>query len=589
MTKSPFYFSDGPYLETMQGVVAALSRSDAAISLIGKSRTGKSTLCEKITQFLQHKDYQVFYFDQVIESPELLQSLLAHELDIPDSASFASLLNDVLMSRASAGDKPLVLIFDDAHQLSDITLIEIHRLVEVQLNKERLLNIVLCGEPELERRLHSGANLKRLSMQVSNKFYLEPMSPETLQDFFALFLEKASMPGLQLEPAAMDYFVKACKGFPGPALALSAAIVSARGASAVITPVGKTELADLARNSSESQALAISLFLEPNKWFVLGPLAAVIMFASLGFIYQLTSGNVQNVAGLDLNNPAMLERARVESPFLSAVETTVADETVEPTSPPQILRLESDEEIAIAATHIPQEPQITNYPEEEIETTVSDSDLALVTAAERGVADADITEPDFANVDDFSDASNENGAKQPNSSLEQDTQTPSEPPPVSASQFSATSSSAGEPGKAGEAVGSIAESPTSADETVRESALESVESAEKTVIDWLSAWESKNLVSYFSRYHDNFIPRYHDSTSAWRQARERVINNAQWIKLQMSGFEIVGEDESSVEVNFRLAYESPTYADTTLKKLLLVDDGGGSWKIIEEVNISVGN
>ena len=87
MRQQPFYYSDGPYLQALQGLHGALCQAEAFVKFVGQPRTGKSSVCEKLTQFLQHKQYQVVYFDYAIESPEMLRAMLAQELDLPGSST----------------------------------------------------------------------------------------------------------------------------------------------------------------------------------------------------------------------------------------------------------------------------------------------------------------------------------------------------------------------------------------------------------------------------------------------------------------------------------------------------------------------
>ena len=180
MARQTFYFSDGPYLQVMQGLYAALSGPEALVKFIGQSRTGKSGVCEKLTQFMRLKDYRVIYFDYPIESPDMLRSLLAKELDMPDTVNILRHLEDALAAEA---EKPLILIFDDAHLLSDISLIEIYRLAGVQVGQKRVIHIVLCGEPELERRLSRKKEFNSLLQHVSHNFLLEPMNAVTTSQF----------------------------------------------------------------------------------------------------------------------------------------------------------------------------------------------------------------------------------------------------------------------------------------------------------------------------------------------------------------------------------------------------------------------
>lgn len=252
MSERTFYFSDGPYLQAIQGLYGALSMPEAFIKFVGQPQTGKSSVCEKLTLLLQHKDYQVVYFNYPIESPEMLREMLATELDFPPAANFARQLEDILLLDSDKSDKPIVVIFDDAHLLTDITLIEIYRLAEIQINRKRVVNIVLCGEPSLEKRLLNKDELKSLLLSVSHNFILPTMDAETSSHFLLSYFEKAGLPGLQLEAAALSHFTRSCRGLPGTARTICGLILNSRRGQAELTTVSKSELIGLIKNARMS-------------------------------------------------------------------------------------------------------------------------------------------------------------------------------------------------------------------------------------------------------------------------------------------------------------------------------------------------
>ena len=106
------------------------------------------------------------------------------------------------------------------------------------------------------------------------------------------------------------------------------------------------------------------------------------------------------------------------------------------------------------------------------------------------------------------------------------------------------------------------------------------------VDEWLQAWQSQNLEAYFALYHSRFEPRYQDSVAQWRRNRQRVIGNAAWIELELTDYQVVEADAESTEVQFWLGYQSGSYQDRTLKKLVLARENN-RWRIIEEVNLEV--
>lgn len=305
----------------MHGLHSAVSGTEAFVKFIGQPHTGKSGVCEKLAQFMRHKDHRVIYLDYAIESPDMLRSMIAKELDIPDTFNIFRHLEDSL---ASTPQKPLVIIFDDAHQLSDITLIEIYKLAGVQVEHSRVINIVLCGEPDLEKRLSSKKEFRPLLQHLSHNFLLEPMNAETTSHFLAAFLEKMNLPGLQLAPGAKSQFYKSCKGFPGPAYSLCQLILSLRQHDLDLQPVRKEELLKAIRSVDGDKPVPSSESREGNRWLLLGPIVVVIVIASLALLMrQLNPEGAENAAEGTVGS---MENSAEEqgSPTLSLQQGSVA-------------------------------------------------------------------------------------------------------------------------------------------------------------------------------------------------------------------------------------------------------------------------
>ncbi len=648
--RQSFYFSDGPYLQALQGLHSALSEPGALVKLIGQPRTGKSGVCEKLVQFLRHKDYQVVYFDYAIESPEMFWTMLAQELNLPDSFGFAEPLEDVLLE----SDKPLIIVFDDAHLLTDIILLVIHRLANIHLKRQGMVNILLCGEPALEKRLLDREDSTSLQHHVSHNFVLDPMDAETTTRFLQAYLAKAGLPELQLETAALSYFYKSCKGFPGLAGSLSHLLVAARQGQTAWAPVSKDELSRLIKQADAGQSLPTLHYRENKQWLALGPLMAVLVIASLAILYQ------------QLNNSelGLLADTRVvddSSPF-SAAEAELA----------KALSIEPGE-LAQGLVDATLENRAEDTDSTEL-AVVSDSNLALVTAAEIGIAAADIAEPLFEQLAadsaaavikisaaggelmpatlSLSDADRENelagnvvkkievkktevekteAAKIETATaevatavaeLEQTTirinaEAEAVEPSLASASIIELATPAEEIAPAEKGVTVEAEMPqtsvasainitrAAAEPQEADSLTSSAEevsstplSVEQTVRDWVNAWETQSIDVYFSSYDADFEPRYHRNRREWRQSRERVIGNANRISLELRDFDIVSEDSNAVEVHFWLAYQSPTYRDNTHKKLVLrkqlaseqenaVAQAVDRWLIVEEVNLEV--
>ena len=602
MSRKAFYYSEAPYVHVLQGMYKALSCPEALVRLTGLPQTGKSALCEKLMLYMQHKGFRVVYFRHAIESPDMLRTMLARELELPHSTNFARMLEGISLSAAGSDvGKPLVLLFDDAHLLSDTTLLEIFQLMQIQSGAERKLNIVLCGEPVLMQKLARREELKSLRMHISHNFELYPMTKTEIHGFVLACMKKAGIPELQLEPAALAYAWKSTNGLPGETHALCSAMVTARRGSATIAPMGKAELMSLVQDMQASNSGVLppgTPLRESNQWTVLGPIAAVVVIASIAMLYQQLQGTSEmdpEAPGLSI--PIPVDEPVQDSPFVEVTDLGAFDAEVAVTVP------------IVAVVPVPATPVAAAVLEEH---PFSDSDLVLVTAAERGVADAEIVVPVFEEITVIEELDvldrepvvtpvvvapttevlPEETVPSPVVEVAALTEVPTTPAAITPA-ITSVITSATVPETPGSEVASAAPVATPAvnDElpsssAAAESAESVVDAAERDVSSWVAAWQAQNLEAYFASYHPNFEPRYHASVQRWQQDRSRVISNARSIQLTLTEFEIVAATPERIEVQFWLDYNSPSYADSTQKKLVLAKTDE-RWLILEEINLQV--
>jgi MSHA biogenesis protein MshM len=562
MRQRSFYFSDGQYLQLLQSLCHDLTKAEAFVQLMGSAKSGKSALCETLTLYLRRKGHDVVYIDYPIESPEMLHRVLAQKFSLPNVNNVAKQLQDALLTNF---EKPKLLIFDDAHQLSDITLLEIYRMAEIQASSKRVLNVLLCGEQELDTRLLNKKELSSLLRNVSLKYLLKPMDKETLSRFFLSYVAQKGLPGLQLSKDALGLLYRSSKGYPGPAtLLVELAVQSAVGNSNqnVIT---KLELAEQINDSDIQQGLTSADSFSVSQLNVLGPIAAVFTIAAMGFMFSIINSEDNDVP-LD---QASLVSTNIDSPFsarsgsistsTSQIETNdvieagsgVVSLSTEQTASNPIL----EPALAQSIPSILRPASIFSIDDEE---RVSDSDLAFDAPV---LADEDVSVNSRVAIDDVI----ETGAvKLVEEKSEERREAQTREQAEQLNQAAPVTSDTTQPDQVG-----------SADATVR-----------ARVDSWVSAWQQQSLEGYFASYSPEFEPRDNSSVARWRASRTRVIGNAQWIRLTLSDYEIIKESANSIEIHFWLDYESPTYSDSTKKKLVLGNDSG-NWMILEEINLQV--
>ena len=139
------------------------------VMLTGEVGTGKTTLLNKLLRFLRAKGLSTAYvFNPRLKVMEFLQYMMADfglPTDSNGKAAYLQRLNQFLLERYSAG-KTAVLIVDEAQNLSTDVLEEIRMLTNLETSTEKLLQIILCGQPELESKMKD-PSLRQLRQRIA--------------------------------------------------------------------------------------------------------------------------------------------------------------------------------------------------------------------------------------------------------------------------------------------------------------------------------------------------------------------------------------------------------------------------------------
>ncbi|MGQ0383124.1 MAG: AAA family ATPase [Gammaproteobacteria bacterium] len=207
LTELPFRLSPDPaflYLSKHHARAKAYMESttwftDGFVVITGEIGSGKTTLIETFLRELE-KDVVVAQVAQTQVSPiEFLQSVLVQFGFSPfrmRKAELLATLNQFLVEQYAAGRKVL-LIVDEAQNLSNRVLEEIRLLSGVETTKDKVLRIILCGQPELNQTLDS-PELLQLVQRVRLRFHLTALSPEDTQAYVLHRLEVAGSHGREI-------------------------------------------------------------------------------------------------------------------------------------------------------------------------------------------------------------------------------------------------------------------------------------------------------------------------------------------------------------------------------------------------------
>jgi general secretion pathway protein A len=201
--ESPFSLSPDPaflyrsqqHEEALANLIYGVQSRKGFIVLTGEVGTGKTTMLECLRDFLEQQRIEfAFVFNSRINSDQFFE-MIAYDLDLrcqrTSKTEVLIALNELLIHQASLG-RTSVLIVDEAHNLDWEVLEEIRMLGNLENRQGKLLQIILAGQPELDRKLDA-PNLRQLKQRVVLRCSLEPFSLRDAEEYINSRLEKAGM------------------------------------------------------------------------------------------------------------------------------------------------------------------------------------------------------------------------------------------------------------------------------------------------------------------------------------------------------------------------------------------------------------
>jgi type II secretory pathway predicted ATPase ExeA len=187
------------------------------VLLTGEVGTGKTTLINKLLEWLRLQQVATaFIFNSRMNVPQFLDYMMA-DFGIPcDSKSKSQILQRLynwLLDRYRAGETA-VLIVDEAQNLTDEVLEEIRMLTNLETFTEKLLQIVLVGQPELETKLKQ-PQLRQLRQRLTLRAKTHPLTLEETKAYVQQRLRIAGSDGRQIfDGEALNAVHKYANGIP---------------------------------------------------------------------------------------------------------------------------------------------------------------------------------------------------------------------------------------------------------------------------------------------------------------------------------------------------------------------------------------
>jgi len=210
-----FFYHSLTHQAALNVLLVAIEAGDGFIKLTGEVGTGKTIICRKLLDALDGKFNTVYIPNPYMSCNALLHAVLM-EMGIaeePETENYLACINKNLIESARQG-KSTVIILDEAQSLPEESLEAIRLLSNLETGKEKLVQIVLFGQPELDAKL-ARSTIRQLQQRIMHAYQLKPLSQSSIRSYIQYRVRAAGYIGPELfDRSARKLLFKISQGVP---------------------------------------------------------------------------------------------------------------------------------------------------------------------------------------------------------------------------------------------------------------------------------------------------------------------------------------------------------------------------------------
>jgi len=217
LVPNPAYlFLSKSHEEVLAHLTYAVIQGDGFVEITGEVGTGKTTLCRAFLENLDNNTIAAYIFNPNLNSIQLLKAIndeFGIASDADNTKDLIDRLNSFLIAKKAQG-KNVILIIDEAQNLTTEVLEQLRLLSNLETSRDKLLQIILVGQPELGEKLDSH-ELRQLDQRITLKCQLIPLSYKEVQGYIQHRINIASRKaGIQFAGAAYRSIYHYSRGIP---------------------------------------------------------------------------------------------------------------------------------------------------------------------------------------------------------------------------------------------------------------------------------------------------------------------------------------------------------------------------------------
>ncbi len=210
-----FFYQSVTHGEALNVLLVAIRAGDGFIKMTGEVGTGKTLLCRKLLDALE-TEYDTVYIPNPFMNANALLDSVVTEMGISDCLqheNYLACINDYLIENARH-QRGTVIILDEAQSLPAESLEAIRLLSNLETGKQKLVQIVLFGQPELDNLL-AQESVRQLRQRIMHSYQLRPLSQNSIRDYLQHRVKSAGYRGPELfDNSAQRRLYKFSQGIP---------------------------------------------------------------------------------------------------------------------------------------------------------------------------------------------------------------------------------------------------------------------------------------------------------------------------------------------------------------------------------------
>lgn len=181
---SRFFFQSAKHAEALDSLLYAITERKGFVVITGEIGSGKTTVCRTLLNKIDSRVQTALVTNTHLSGKDLLETIL-DDLEIEyKPGSKAKLLNQLnaYLIEQLYNNNNVVLIIDEAQNLKPSVLEDVRMLSNLETETEKLLQIILLGQPELKKKLGLN-NLEQFRQRVAVYYHLSPLTLEETKEY----------------------------------------------------------------------------------------------------------------------------------------------------------------------------------------------------------------------------------------------------------------------------------------------------------------------------------------------------------------------------------------------------------------------